>query len=131
MAKGRRTEWGTCTHEIKTSTPEAMYEAVIHAAGIAGLSKAEWQRDLLGERLYGRLEFMTGRPSVVRQSDERRSITVDVLPDTRDHLAALAFLEGVTVEEFLVDLINQHLYGFHGSKIGGTDTQANGAVRAG
>lgn len=129
MAKGRRTEWGACTHEIKTTAPEQMYEAVIHAAGTAGVSKAEWQRDLIGERLYGRLQVLTGRESGVRNTGIT-PINIGVPADTRDHLAALAFLEGSSVENVVSDLIHLALYGLHGGNIRADSGAENGGEGA-
>jgi hypothetical protein len=129
MAKGRRAEWGPCTHEIKTTAPEQMYEDVIHAAACSGLSKAEWQRDLIGERLYGRLQVLTGRESGIRNADIT-PLSIGIPADTRDHLAALAFLEGSSVEAVVSELIHVALYGLHGANIRGGFSSENGGERA-
>ena len=114
-SKGKRYEGGLCLLELRARVPEWMYEEVIRIGG--GRDKSEVVREWLADRLCGHLETLTGRRWNLEPDSEKQTMAVDILASAREHMNALAVLNGQSQEEYLADIVYTHLYGIHGPSI--------------
>lgn len=72
---GKSNPDGKLTHRFDVPVSEELNEAVIALATIAGVSKAEWLRDLIERSVFGELPMARrmARGRALRESDEYRT----------------------------------------------------------
>ena len=90
---------GKCSVPVKTSLTEFDSSALDDICHKLGRPRAEVIRDIL-------------RSFIIERSGEQSlSFKVSVARNSGEDLSELALLEGMTVEQYLSDIVNKHLYG--------------------
>ena len=113
-SKGKTSRWGQCDHEVRVRVPTFMYDTLVRSS--RGADKCDTLRDWIGEIVSGRLELVTGR-AVAPPAGDTVNLCASVPSQMRDHIAALATLEGVSVEQYVEDVLSKHLYGLHATRL--------------